>query len=95
MAGLVFKFMVGSVRNLYILSSQRYISMESTTDCMKLKEIDENIGEREMFMEPQYRKIDRYGRLQVGLNYANKEVLVIYVEPKPEDKMRFLKVGRR
>lgn len=61
---------------------------------MKLKEIDEKIGDRETFIDPQYRKIDKYGRLQVGLDFANQEVLVIYVKPKEGDKEKWVKVGR-
>ena len=68
--------------------------MNTMIDCMKLREIDENIGERETLLDPQLRKIDKYGRLQVGLSFANKEVLVFYVTPKPGDKEKFLKVGR-
>jgi hypothetical protein len=86
--------LVGEERNLYIPSNQRYIAMETSPDPTKLKEIDANIGERETFIDPQLRKIDKYGRLQVGLDFANKEVLVFYVSPRPGDKEKFLKVGR-
>jgi len=61
---------------------------------MKLKEIDSNIAERETLLDPQYKKIDKYGRLQVGLDFANQEVLVIYIKPKAGDKEKWIKVGR-
>ena len=59
---------------------------------MKLKEIDENIGERETLIEPQYRKIDKHGRLYIGIDHANQEVLVVLVKPVPEDKIKWLRV---
>jgi hypothetical protein len=68
--------------------------MDTISECMKLNEIDEKIGDRETFIDPQYRKIDKYGRLQVGLDFANREVLVIYVKPREGDKEKWIKVGR-
>lgn len=68
--------------------------MDTVMGSMKLKEIDAKIGDRETLIDPQYRRIDKYGRLQVGLDHANQEVLVIYLKPQSGDKDRFLKVSR-
>lgn len=59
-----------------------------------MREIDEDIGDRETLVDPLYKKIDKHGRLFVGIEQANKEVLVILVRPVPEDKIKWLKVGR-
>ena len=68
--------------------------MLPTQEVMKLSEIDKNIGDRETIIDPQYKKIDKYGRLQVGLDFANQEVFVLYLRPKEGDKEKWIKVGR-
>jgi len=68
--------------------------MDIILDSMKLREVDADIGDRETLIDPQYRRIDKYGRLQVGLDHANQEVLVIYLKPRLGDKEKFLRVSR-
>jgi nuclear transport factor 2 (NTF2) superfamily protein len=62
-------------------------------DTMKLKELMPNIGEREA-VRFEYRKLDKNGRAYFGPSEANKEYIVALIEAVPEDKIKFLKVGR-
>lgn len=61
---------------------------------MKLKEVIPKIADREITIKPSYRRIDKHGRLYLDVANANKEFLVVLVDPLPEDKINFLKVGR-
>lgn len=62
---------------------------------MRVGEEIEDIVDRELIVKPAYKKIDKHGRLYIDVGLANKEVLMILVEPIPNDKIKFLKVGRR
>ena len=59
--------------------------------CMKLKEVDPDIGEREIVKTPWVKRVDRYGRLQAGIELAGQEVLVLLAEVKPGDKEKWYK----
>ena len=60
---------------------------------MKIGELMPNIADREV-KKLEYRKLDSYGRVYFGPGEAGKEYLVVLLEAVPEDKMKFLKVGR-
>lgn len=60
---------------------------------MKLGELMPDIADREA-KKIEYRKLDSYGRVYFGPAEANKEYLVALIEAVPEDKIKFLKVGR-
>jgi hypothetical protein len=60
---------------------------------MKLGELMPDIAEREV-KKFEYRKLDKYGRVYFGPDEAGKEYLVALIEAVPEDKIKFLKVGR-
>jgi hypothetical protein len=60
---------------------------------MKLGELMPNIAGREA-KRLEYRKLDKYGRIYFGPDEANKEYMVALIEAVPEDKIKFLKVGR-
>lgn len=77
-----------------MLTDQRYITMSPIPDSMKVKEIESGIGDRETLIDPRYKKIDKYGRLQVGLDYANQEVLVLLLKPRVGDKEKWVQVGK-
>ena len=62
-------------------------------DDMKAGEVLPGIAERDI-SKIEYRKLDKYGRIYFGPDEAGKEYLVLLVEPVPEDKIKFLKVGR-
>jgi hypothetical protein len=59
---------------------------------IKIKDIEEGILERELLIDPTYRKIDKHGRIYFGVDMGNTEVLVILLKPKPEDKIKWLRV---
>ncbi|VVB64203.1 Uncharacterised protein [uncultured archaeon] len=61
---------------------------------MRVGDEIEDITDRELVVKPAYKKIDKHGRLYIDVGLANKEVLMILVEPIPNDKIKFLKVGR-
>jgi hypothetical protein len=61
---------------------------------MRVGDEIEDITDRELVVKPAYKKIDKHGRLYIDVGIANKEVLMILVEPIPNDKIKFLKVGR-
>ncbi|MGD0951369.1 MAG: hypothetical protein ABR985_03090 [Methanotrichaceae archaeon] len=61
---------------------------------MRVGDEIEDITDRELVVKPSYKKIDKHGRLYIDVGLANKEVLMILVEPIPNDKIKFLKVGR-
>ena len=50
--------------------------------------------ERETLIEPQYKRIDKNGRIYLDINKAGEEVLILTVKPIPEDKINYIKVGR-
>jgi cbb3-type cytochrome oxidase cytochrome c subunit len=58
-------------------------------DDMKVKEIAEDIGERELIIKPMTKSVDRYGRIFVGIDYAEKEVFLLGVKPTPQDKKKW------
>ena len=60
---------------------------------MKLGDLMPNIENREA-KRLEYRKLDKYGRIYFGPEEANKEYMVALIEAVPEDKIKFLKVGR-
>ena len=49
---------------------------------------------RKPLAEPMYKKIDKMGRVYIDRNLAEKEVLIVVVEPVPKDKIDYIKVGR-
>lgn len=49
---------------------------------------------RETLVEPMYKRIDKMGRVYIDRNLAEHEVLIVVVNPKQEDKMHYIKVGR-
>jgi hypothetical protein len=51
-------------------------------------------NEREMFIDPIYKRIDKNGRIYVDRDLAEKEALFIVVKPIPQDKIDYIKVGR-
>jgi hypothetical protein len=77
-------------RKVYILSGIIYITMQSLVEDMKIKEVAEDIGERELLVRPLYRKVDKYGRLFVGIDQANKETIALLAIPTKEDKLKYL-----
>ena len=70
-----------------------YITMKAMLMSMKMGELLPDALDRET-KKLEYRKLDKYGRVYFGPNEANKEYLVALIEAIPEDKMKFLKVGR-
>lgn len=50
--------------------------------------------ERETIIDPLYKKIDKNGRIYLSIDLAGQEALIIAVKPKPEDKIKYIKVGR-
>lgn len=86
--------MVILVCKVYLVIEVSYLTVKSLLNAMKLKEVIPNIADRETTIKPSYRKIDKHGRLYLDVANANKEFLVILVDPLPEDKINFLKVGR-
>jgi hypothetical protein len=82
--------MVGMIRKVYILLRMILITMRSIAEDMKIKEVAEDIGERELLMRPLYRKVDKYGRLFVGIDQANKETMALLVIPIDKDKLKYL-----
>jgi hypothetical protein len=61
---------------------------------MKLKE-HEKLLDRELIIEPVCKLVDREGRVYVGTKYAQREVVIFAVEMEPEDKIEYLKLGRK
>ncbi len=86
--------MVILVGKVYLVIQVSLLNKRGFRNCMRLKEVISNIAEREITIKPSYRKIDKHGRLYLDVANANKEFLVILVDPVPEDKINFLKVGR-
>ena len=50
--------------------------------------------EREMLIDPIYKRIDKNGRIYVDRDLAEQEALIIVVKPIPQDKIDYIKVGR-
>jgi hypothetical protein len=50
--------------------------------------------EREMLIDPLYKRIDKNGRIYVDRDIAEQEALIIVVKPIPQDKIDYIKVGR-
>jgi RNA binding exosome subunit len=50
--------------------------------------------EREMLIDPIYKRIDKNGRIYVDRDLAEQEALFIVVKPIPQDKIDYIKVGR-
>jgi len=49
---------------------------------------------RETLIDPAYKKIDSNGKIYLDKRKAGEEVLIIAVKPMPEDKIKYIKVGR-
>lgn len=49
---------------------------------------------RETLIDPVYKRIDANGKVYLDKSKVGEEVLIIPVKPLPEDKIRFIKVGR-
>ncbi len=53
----------------------------------------ELVGKRELIKKPIYKRVDKIGRVLVGKELADREVLVLVLEPKnPDDKANYVKV---
>jgi hypothetical protein len=50
--------------------------------------------ERELLIDPLYKRIDKNGRIYVDRDIAEQEALIIVVKPIPQDKIDYIKVGR-
>jgi hypothetical protein len=50
--------------------------------------------EREMLIDPIYKRVDKNGRIYVDRDLAEQEALFIVVKPIPQDKIDYIKVGR-
>ena len=48
-----------------------------------------------MLIDPIYMRIDKNGRIYVDRDLAEQEALIIVVKPIPQDKIDYIKVGRR
>lgn len=57
-------------------------------------EFEFNHIKRETLLDPMYKKIDSNGKIYLDKKKAGEEVLVIAVKPMPEDKIKYIKVGR-
>ncbi len=55
---------------------------------MKIVNVD-TIGERELLNDPQYKRVDKHGQINVGVELAGKEVLVLLMKPIPEDEIDY------
>ncbi len=49
---------------------------------------------RETIRDPMYKKVGNDGRIYIDKQLAGEEILVIPLKSVPEDKIKFLKVGR-
>jgi len=49
---------------------------------------------RETVRDPMYKKVGRDGRVYIDKGLADCEILIIPVKPEPEDKIKYIKVGR-
>ena len=78
------------IRKVYILPRMIFITMSGIAEDMKIKEVAEDIGERELLIRPLYRKVDKYGRLFVGIDQANKEIMALLAIPTDKDKLKYL-----
>jgi RNA binding exosome subunit len=60
--------------------------------------IDMKVGiegsERETIIDPLYKKVDKNGRVYLNIDLAGQEALILVVKPEPEDKIKYIKVGR-
>lgn len=53
--------------------------------------IDEK-GEKREVVRTLYKKVDKLGRVSIGMDEAGEEVLIIVARPKmPDDKLEYLK----
>jgi hypothetical protein len=53
--------------------------------------IDEK-GEKREVIRTLYKKVDKLGRVSIGMDEAGEEVLIIVTRPKmPDDKLEYLK----
>jgi len=50
--------------------------------------------ERETLIDPQVKRIDKMGRVYIDRNLAEKVVVITVSEAKPEDKIKWIKIGR-
>jgi hypothetical protein len=53
--------------------------------------VDEK-GEKREVVRTLYKKVDKLGRVSIGMDEAGEEVLIIVARPKmPDDKLEYLK----
>lgn len=52
------------------------------------------MGKRSTVVDPLYKRIDQNGRVYISKDLVGKEVLILVLEPKPQDKIDYIKVGR-
>ena len=73
-----------------------YTTIEGELTNMVLVSIKFNFAdkEREMLIDPIYKRIDKNGRIYVNRDLAEQEALFIVVKPIPQDKIDYIKVGR-
>ena len=56
-----------------------------------IEAVDEE-GEKREVIRTLYKKVDKLGRVSLGMDLAGNEVLIIVVRPKmPQDKLEYLK----
>jgi len=57
-----------------------------------IKVVDEEGNEREV-IRALYKRVDKIGRISLGIDLAGSELLIVATKPKmPEDKMDYVKV---
>jgi hypothetical protein len=56
---------------------------------MKVDEVAEEIGSREVIIPARVRTIDKHGRIYVGVDHAHKKGILLFVELKDGDVGRF------
>lgn len=49
---------------------------------------------RETVRDPMYKKVGKDGRVYIDKGLADQEILIIPVKSVPEDKIKYIKVGR-
>jgi|GEM_PF-2450713 len=80
----------------FITATSVYIIMSAV--CVEPVISEMKIGiegkERETIIEPLYKKVDKNGRIYVNIDLAGQEALILVVKPEPEDKIKYIKVGR-
>lgn len=57
-------------------------------------EIELDGKKRETLLDPMYKRIDKNGKVYLDKRRIGEEVLIIAIKPIPEDKIKYIKVGR-